>query len=229
MHFQLIWEYASPTEEPNFPSPTIHQCLQIIDIAIWDQLDIDWSNIETRYHMTLANLGLYSASLFLYSEIQRSLETLLAQNRAELLHDDGELDTEGLVRPGLVVKKLPEDIHLIIDILHDFDSFFGGEGITVNLDWCTPKVAALVDILLHYYTPTFQGIIFVQQRQVAFALSRILESTPRLEGKIRCSFLVGQGVDVQGLQNRYQGESRFSNPVKAFRDGKINICQSSLF
>jgi endoribonuclease Dicer len=225
----LIWEYASPTEEPNFPSPTIYQCLQIIDTAVWDQLDILWSNIETRYHMTLANLGPYSASLFLYSEIQRSLETLLAQNRAQLLHDDGEFDAEGVAHPGLVAKKLPEDIHLIIDILHDFDLLFDAQDIIVDLDWCTPKVAALVDILLHYYTSAFQGIIFVQQRQVAFALSRILESTPRLEGKIRCAFLVGQGVDAQGLQNRYQGESRFSNPVKAFRDGKVNIRQSPHF
>lgn len=164
----------------------------------------------------------------MYSEIQRSLEGLLAQNRAQLLHDDDELDADGLARPGLAAKKLPEDIHLIIDILHDYDSFFGGEDIIVNLEWCTPKVATLVDILLHFYAPAFQGIIFVQQRQVAFALSKILESTPRLEGKIRCAFLVGQGVDAQGLQNRYQGESKFSNPVKAFRDGKINICQSSI-
>ncbi|KAI6038416.1 hypothetical protein EDC04DRAFT_3022354 [Pisolithus marmoratus] len=39
--------------------------------------------------------------------------------------------------------------------------------ITVPLAWCSPKMKALTEVLLEYYTSTFHGIVFVEQCQVA--------------------------------------------------------------
>ncbi|KAF8968313.1 type III restriction enzyme [Flammula alnicola] len=227
---ELIKEYPFPPENFDYPSPTIYECFQVIDRPIWDQLDIPWSNIEVRYLATLYNLGPYCASLYLYLEIQHHIEGILIENKHKLMDDISELDEMDGVMPSSTPpsKKLPEDFFLILDILLDFKSFFPPNMMTsvipiaVNLDWCTPKVKVLVDILLEYHTATFQGIIFVEQRQVASSLSKVLQVIPELSGKIRCAFLVGQGVNSDGVSkqtDRYYDE----DPVKLFRKGVINI------
>ena len=72
----------------------------------------------------------------------------------------------------------------------------------------------------------FQGIIFVEQRQVASTLGRLPESVSELQGTIRCTHLVGQGINSEGVSrhfDRYQGDA-----VKLFRDKEINICMFHL-
>ncbi|KIK15716.1 hypothetical protein PISMIDRAFT_292156 [Pisolithus microcarpus 441] len=114
--------------------------------------------------------------------------------------------------------------------------------ITVPLAWCSPKVKALTEVLLEYYTSTFHGIVFVEQRQVATCLAKILGNVPELRGKIRCAELVGHGgghgsgrhnsgsggtrgkaavsvrADVKGM-----GLARQQDTVKMFRDGELNL------
>jgi endoribonuclease Dicer len=90
---------------------------------------------------------------------------------------------------------------------------------TIPLAWCSPNVESLVKVTLKY---TFQRIIFVEQRQVASTLGRLLETVSELQGTVRCAHLVGQGVNSEGVSryfDRYQGDA-----VKLFRDKEINIC-----
>ncbi|KAI6164182.1 hypothetical protein EDD17DRAFT_1562649 [Pisolithus thermaeus] len=114
--------------------------------------------------------------------------------------------------------------------------------ITVPLAWCSPKVKALTEVLLEYYTSTFHGIVFVEQRQVAACLAKILGNVPELRGKIQCMELVGHGgghgsgrhnsasggargkatvsvrADVKGM-----GLARQQDTVKMFREGELNL------
>ncbi|KAL4065225.1 hypothetical protein V8B97DRAFT_1946194 [Scleroderma yunnanense] len=114
--------------------------------------------------------------------------------------------------------------------------------ITVPLAWCSPKVKALTEVLLEYHTPMFHGIVFVEQRQVAACLAKILGNIPELRGKIRCAELVGHGgghgggrhgggngsgrgkgaasarADVKGM-----GLARQQDTVRMFKDGDINL------
>ncbi|KAI6111057.1 hypothetical protein F5141DRAFT_1112279 [Pisolithus sp. B1] len=107
--------------------------------------------------------------------------------------------------------------------------------ITVPLAWCSPKVKALTE-------STFHGIVFVEQRQVAACLAKILGNVPELRGKIRCAELVGHGgghgsgrhnsasggargkatvsvrADVKGM-----GLARQQDTVKMFREGELNL------
>ena len=127
-----------------------------------------------------------------------------------------------------------EEIKFVLDILKDFKSFFPSDStshdipIPVNLDWCTPKVKVLVDLLVEFGTkcPAFQCVIFVEQRQVASTLSKLLQVIPELNPRIKTAFLVGQGTGAEGIlksTDQYSGD-----PVKMFKDGLINVRESSI-
>jgi endoribonuclease Dicer len=94
----------------------------------------------------------------------------------------------------------------------------------VPLEWCTPQVKKLVELLVEHHTQSFQGIVFVEQRHVATALARLLPRIPVLQGKIKSAELVGHGASAaakalvkgMGVQNQ-------QDVVKSFRDGELNL------
>jgi endoribonuclease Dicer len=180
-----------------------------------------------RYYATLANLGPYPASLFLFVELQQYLSLTLKEykERIHIVDDMTDYDME----TGLSLqasKLLPSAFWEIRDILIDYESFFSDGSITndipisVNLEWCTPKIRVLVDILLAHYSHSFQGIVFVEQRQVAAILAKILPAISQLKGIIRSASLVGQGVGLEGISKT---SSNQGDAVKQFRKGDINL------
>ena len=178
--------------------------------------------METRYYNTLNNVGPYCASLFLFSEIRHLIENISRERDQDLFHSDEDTDPAS--------KKFPDEVTFIRDILEDLRPFFPADPaktipISVPLDWCTPKVKVLVDLLLecHVKDPAFQCVVFVEQRQVASTLSKILQAIPELTGRITSAFLVGQGVNSEGLSR--QSEHFNGDPVKMLKDGVINVCE----
>ncbi|KAF8881944.1 hypothetical protein CPB84DRAFT_1791372 [Gymnopilus junonius] len=228
---EFIKEFPPPPETfDDYPSPTIYQCFKVIDQRTWGQLDIPWTNIDLRYQVTLSNIGPYCASMFLYLEIQHHIMGIIAETKGKLLEDDDETRMEGVLWSSVSSPKaLPQEFYLIMDILLEFHSCFPTDitsttvPIPIPLDWCTPKVKVLVEILLAYLgrSPTFQCIIFVEQRQVASSLSKILPAIPELTDNIFCAFLVGEGVNSEGAST--QTNKHYGDPVKLFRDRKINV------
>lgn len=229
--FKLIRVYPRPPAEYKFPSPTLFQCLKVIDIGVWNQLDIPWASIENRYIVTLNDLGPYCASLFLYQEIHYHVSRIIIENKRSIIEKlDDIMEMEGILPVSIPsFSTLPDDFPVVVDILYEFEVIFP-TGATyqplsmpVTLDWCTPKVKLLIDILVHYcvHVPNFQCIIFVEQRQVASCLSGILPSIPELQGKIKCAFLTGQGTNSDGVSK--QTDRTYGDPVKLFRDREINI------
>lgn len=201
--------------------------LGVFDAALWDRLKIPWNNVEMRYHATLGNLGPYAASYFLYIEMQQHMARNVKENQ-EAMHIitcDTDMD---ILPPGLSdFTPLPPDFSVVQDILIDFERFFtdGSEQshipIPVPLNWCSPKVQTLVDILLAHYSPTFQGIVFVEQRQVAACLAKLLCAIPELNGIIKSKSLVGQGVGNDGVAKVMPGGQ--GDVVASFRKGDINL------
>jgi endoribonuclease Dicer len=176
---------------------------------------------------TLGNLGPYCASLFLYSEIQRLFRDIL-QGRPEQSHDSVDL----ILLDYKYQDSQEKEINFVLDILEDFQDFFPPDALScdspaaIGLDWCTPKVKVLVDLLLEFEakSSTFQCIIFVEQRQVASMLSKVLQVIPDLNSKIKSAFLVGQGVNSEGVTKHSDRNS--GNAVKMFKDGLINVRKS---
>ena len=161
-------------------------------------------------------------------EIQHHVEKILADNKLCLMaitSDDMDVDVN--VMPSKPVKNIPNDIFDIFEILKDFEAFFPGDfqpgkPSIALADWYTPKVHKVIEILKEYYTPTFQCIIFVEQRQDALCLARLLRSIPNLKEDIRCGYLMGNGTNNEGVSR--MADHLYGDPIKSFRERQINIC-----
>lgn len=177
--------------------------------------------------MTLYNLGPYCASLYLFLEVRHALKRIQSELHAPVAGGT-EMETVGPVSTLESSKKLlPEDVFLARDIISDFEGFFWDPEdpntvpVPVPAAWCTPKLEALRDVLLEFHTTNFQAIIFVEQRQVASCLSKVLPAMPELKDKIRSAHLVGQGVNSEGVSkttDMFHGDA-----VQAFRRREVNV------
>ncbi|KAF9452311.1 type III restriction enzyme [Macrolepiota fuliginosa MF-IS2] len=222
---EVIKIYPIPPETYSSHEPNLFQCLSVVPLTIWDRLEVPWSNVAMRHDMTLYNLGPYCASLYLFLEIWHALKRMPPGLHAP---DSMEIETaEFIPASGAPRKTPPEGMSLIRDILSDFEGFFWDPvdpntvPVPVPAAWCTPKLNALRDVLLEFYTTKFQVIIFVEQRQVASCLSKVLSAIPELKDKIRSAHLVGQGVNSEGVSkttDMYHGDA-----VQAFRKGEVNV------
>jgi endoribonuclease Dicer len=195
-----------------------------------------------KYHVTRNSLGPYCADLYLYHDIKARISQIINDLEASI-KDKPRINYDGDAYPGMDMDAssettivIPPDLEQIDFILCEFRPFFEDDSmppvvpITVPLAWCSPKVKALAEVLLEHCSPTFQGIVFVEQRQVAACLAKILSCIPELRGSIRCAELVGHGgghghrgkhaatANVKGM-----GLARQQDVVKSFRDGTLNL------
>lgn len=185
-----------------------------------------WEKIRQRYIVTLNSLGPYGADLFLYMDFKQRIHNIINQSRPpdpfvhEIKQFDMDIDEHHL--------PLAADVIEIETILSEYQPFFADQSddvpIPIPLHWCTPKIQVLVDILRESAESSFQGIIFVEQRQVASCLAKMLPQIPELQGLIRCAELVGHGGQNSGnMQARGMGLARQQDVVQSFRDKEINL------
>ncbi|KAJ2922465.1 hypothetical protein H1R20_g14630, partial [Candolleomyces eurysporus] len=225
---EVIHQYPyPPTTYEDYPKPTLFEALKTFEVndpVLFEQLDIPWSKVEMRYYMTLNNLGPYCASLYLFAEMQHHMSAALIKAKdvlaANSQNDAMELD----VAPS---KCPPIGMFDILDIQDDFAPFFESAEsdsalpIPVPMTWCSPKIRALVDIIQTHRKENFQCIIFVEQRQVASCLAKVLEVIPDLQGFVKCAHLVGQGVNSEGVSNQMHAFK--GDPIKLFREKTANV------
>ncbi|KAJ7168309.1 hypothetical protein C8R43DRAFT_983912 [Mycena crocata] len=192
---EMVKRYPSPPMEYDFPSPTLWTCLDVFKTTLCG-LNISWDDIERRYTSTLVNLGPYCASVYLYLEMNLWL--------AQFSETDVDMNSSEMVQ--------------VQDIMGVYDHL--STSLPVPLEWCSPKIRVLVEILLAHKSSTFQGIIFVEQRQVALCLATVLPRIPALRDAIRCAELVGYG-GTQAVTRNIGSSSQ--NTLQLFREGKINL------
>ncbi|KAL0947558.1 hypothetical protein HGRIS_013651 [Hohenbuehelia grisea] len=235
---EIIHEYPpAPKIYPEYPTFLL-SALQAF-VPLYAALDIPWSNIETRYTVTLYSIGPYCAELYVFEEMRSRLAHAL-----DLATVTGRfVDSE-----ALDVQSILED-YMAFFVLNDSDPLISSGSFstlpkTVPLAYCTPKVESLVTLLIDHQdsftspsvpTPTsspprFQAIIFVDQRQIAVALARVLPCIPELSGRFRCAELLGQGTGLDGgpkglsgSTGGTNGENAKKDVVKMFRDGELDI------
>jgi endoribonuclease Dicer len=186
-------------------------CLSVFK-KTFSNLNMGWDDIERRYATTLLNLGPYGSSLYLWLEINHRI----SQFREIGGFSDDSYPPEASSSQSL----LAELVH-IQDILAAFDHLSGS--LPVCLKWCSPKIKTLVDILLSRASQTSQCIIFVEQRQVAVCLARMLPCIPVLCDVVRCAELVGQGDGTDGVSKNLS--HTIQNTLQLFREGRINLSE----
>ncbi|EGO21809.1 hypothetical protein SERLADRAFT_441040 [Serpula lacrymans var. lacrymans S7.9] len=237
---EVIKEFSPPSDTYDYLYPTLWDCLSLFTNAV--EINIPVDKLHMKYQMTRNSLGAFSADLFLYTDIKTRLihfidELESSQNETFLGLDgfDHHIDVdESSESAQSQFPAISPDLEQIDAILSEFRPFFdsGTEvpavPIPVPLAWCTPKVNALVEVLLEHYSPTFHAIVFVEQRQVAACLAKILPCIPELRGYVRCAELVGHGANhghgpVVNSNARGMGLARQQDTVELFRQGKLNL------
>lgn len=219
--------FPPPPQDYNYPTPLLWEALSVFDLFRTVELEnCSWPDIDRRYNVTLNNLGPYPASLYLYTEITHIITRLFAIYRGTEDSEDSKLVVP---RQQSSPQEIPSELFDIADVLVDYQSYFSHIEdpsilpISISLDWCTPKVRTLVEVLLAHHSPTFQGIIFVEQRQVAACLARILPHIPDLAGLMQCGAFVGGVASAHDRVSRHAGLGNQEQVVRAFREKKLNL------
>ncbi|KAI0320295.1 hypothetical protein OF83DRAFT_1053342 [Amylostereum chailletii] len=224
---EVIHEYPSPPEVyPSYAIPSLWHLLQVQGIL--ENEDIPWAEIRRRYDAALNSLGIFGAEQYMHSD--------LCVRAPGLVEHNGQDEMETLRRKFLTIgtqyneddSKMPvsKEVQALCDTLEDLRAFFEDEGDlpapwTFNMEWCTPKVAALVDILVQPRSSDFHGIVFVDQRHIALHLAKLLNRIPHLRGLVRAAELVGHGGADELAVGMHSNRQR--EVVQAFRDGDINL------
>ncbi|KAK0458512.1 P-loop containing nucleoside triphosphate hydrolase protein [Desarmillaria tabescens] len=223
---ETIQIYPPPPLRPSCPISTLWASLTVFDIMQYSDIEVPWAEIERRYRVTLHNLGPFSASLYLHAEMWHQIRTLILQNSSFISESAAGETVEVVTAPA--PKELPAEVYHIAEILLDFQSFFILESnptcspLPIPLEWCTPKIKTLVDVILAHHSSTFQGIVFVEQRQTAMCLAKLLPNIPQLNGLVRCADLVGHGVNSEGVSKDITTANQ-GEVVKSFRAKEINL------
>lgn len=246
----MIKRYSPPPDNYLYLNPSLWDTLSLFQS---DDIDISWSKLQMKYHVTRNSLGPYSADLFVYHEVRTRVNQLLLEfdapddhivNPFDIQEDRMDVDDPPSHRN---TPSIPVALEQVDSILSDFKPFFEDLStsppavpIPVPLAWCTPKIKALTEVLLEYHTPTFHGIVFVEQRQVAACLAKVLSKIPELRDRIRCAELVGHGGGhgtrgkagsnasaTSGVNVKGMGLARQQDTVKSFRksyeEGGLNL------
>ncbi|KAH7928196.1 P-loop containing nucleoside triphosphate hydrolase protein [Leucogyrophana mollusca] len=231
---EIIKEYFPSPENYLYLHPSLWDCLSLFD----HDIDLPWDKLEMKYHATRNSLGPYCADLFLYHDVKgRVLQILNDLEAAAKESEPVGFDDDAYYRmdPKRTFD-IPPNLEQIDSILSEYSAFFEDPAsplavpIPVPLAWCSPKVKALAEVLLEHHSETFHGIIFVEQRQIAACLAKILSCIPELRGRIRCAELVGhgsghnhRGKQAASASTKGMGLARQQDIVRGFRDGSLNL------
>lgn len=226
-------EYARGPQSYDYLQPTLRQCLEVFSGSP-ELAKTSWDKIFIRHISTSAVLGPYAADLYVYQEMVPKVLKLKLEVRRnqEMLRLNGiKYDnlSEELIAQTIDID-VGDDLRMVDLILNDFAPFFAplpdlymAVPISVPEAWCSSKLLALVEIILEHYTATFQGIVFVEQRQVASTIAMILPRVPCLIDKVRCAHLLGNC----GSNSEYggTGQPKQIDIAKMFKAGELNLRQ----
>ena len=212
-------------EYPTYPVPTLWNRCDTIPHS--SNVAIPWMKIQTRYRVAYESLGPYGAEMFLHAELKQQVRYLL---------DTAVPNGGPFPELGPQHLRLNEDnnksclvgkLNHISQLLAQYDEHFADPtGQPLDPSWCTPKVMALVGILLANHHENFQSIVFVEQRHVATSLAELISRLPNTTGRLRCAVLLGHGAtdnsatSIKGMPTRVQGDV-----VQMFRQREVNLRQ----
>ena len=209
---------ASPETYPNYLSPIIEQLDSTDLLKLFDE---EFASFYVRLKATLDALGPFGADYFTYSSLVAKAAALQEEEPPFVPlnlpgYNPAVLD---IVSPHEASGKNRMDSDFMAKlqlVLQGFERRVA-QGVTDSLEILSPKVIELVNVLNESKTPSFHGIIFVDQRQVARTLSWLLKQIPSVQSWIECSELIGHN-DINGMGIKEQQET-----VQLFREGKLNL------
>nr|GAT53713.1 predicted protein [Mycena chlorophos] len=178
---------------------SLETCLDVFASTL-ARLGLDWDSVLRRHNHTRRSLGAHCASLCMHLQVSYHFHNMDIDEQAL-----EELDNELLAIRSILGAYRPTSEALPLEL-------------------CSSKLRALCEVLLEHFSTnsTMQGIVFVEQRQTAACLARVLPLIFELRGILRCGGLFGQkegGTAFSWLA----GESSTEETILAFRERRINL------
>ncbi len=206
---------ARPELWPEYPTPWLwHECTQFLESS--SGID-DIERRRGKYHALFDAIGPYGADYWIFLELQKAIEGRKDPDAAiiELQRRNSNqiyLDSDSGLRGAREIL----DRHKVR--FQDDWPF--------HCSWMSPKLIALLEVLISTEQEGFQGIIFTDQRHVATILSWVLQRLPETRGWIRCAPLTGHGIsggryaELSGAGMHFK---RQHDIVAQFRNGSLNL------
>lgn len=187
--------------------------------------------IETRYFVTLEELGPFAADIYLASYLDTALSTYIGKNSYDYLIEREFLVNTPSLSPEISssdpLRVDAADILTMKELLEEFTSEgLQEESFVVPNEWISPKLRILVNELCARRHNSFQCMIFVEQRQIAVTLAWILSRISELKSWIFPGAIIGHGggrsASIQGMVYKKQKQT-----LDFFRSGAYNLLVST--
>lgn len=199
---EVMKEYAALEESHgnDYPLPPLRSYLGALDLT--ETLDNLWSSVVARYEHTLQNVGIHCAELYLFDEMNcRTTTASMAIMNLTGNSSSSSPDSE-------VVRDIVASYRLLWNDFAD---------VPLDVNWLSPKLRALIDVISENHTPALQAIVFVQQRQVAYCLARVMNMIPALQDKVKCDALTG------GNESSFSLSTDWKQVIDSFRRKELNL------
>ena len=216
---------------PSYYKPTLWERLASPKL-IKDDPKLNAKSLQGRYEATFDALGPAGADYFLSSHIlvvweghaRRAIAISSSPSRKPLLYVDSadtessSMDGDGDLSPGF---------RRAMEVLSKFQKRLLSDTRALPTEWLSPKLQAVVDILVEHRSESFQGMIFVDQRQIVKALCWILGRIAETKDWIRCGALTGHGEQAtEGEKIKGMGINAQREVVQSFKAGDLNLCKA---
>ncbi|KZV70597.1 P-loop containing nucleoside triphosphate hydrolase protein [Peniophora sp. CONT] len=224
-------DYTTIAAYPELPRVLCDVVLSTLQDHVDTELAEQLEKMANRYHTTYGLLGYYAAEMGLYTDLSDVFN--------EVLKAVAQIDTvtlrrrylEGSVFPGSGEGPTPvidECLYALHDVLREHDHYFSSPVFRAplwpfSIEWISPRLQNLVDLLIAKHTPALKGMIFVQERHTAVFMTEILNRTPALQDLIKARYLVGIGQGSGEIGGRTMSASEQRRVVEAFRGGDTNL------
>jgi endoribonuclease Dicer len=189
-------------------------------------------NLELRYDVTVAEIGPYGADFYLSTHLRALVADLVRKHQYDYMVTQAD-QAQTVSLDELSVDSRASDLSSALiqveNILEQFRQSMTFDDSNIILpEWLSPKLRVLVSILTERRSSSFQGIIFVEQRQVAATLAWILPRIPELRGWITTGALIGHGTK-RGVNSSSQGmeDKKQREVLNSFRVGTSNLLIST--
>lgn len=190
------------------------------------QLNVE--TLERRQRHTLESTGPAGADYFVLMHAKKVVEEHafpLSITVSSLSGSPKKYNSKA--RGASVNSELPAQIERLRQVVSAYERRLLFDRRPFPCDWVSPKLQLAVEILAKHRSDTFQGIVFVSQRQLAVTISWILSRLPETREWIRCGELTGHGDPSTGNNEgaKGMGLNAQREVVQSFKDKKLNLCK----
>lgn len=229
---ETIVQYVSTG---SYPTYNHRLWKKLADHSLLDNPILVADKVETRYMVTFNELGPFAADIYLATYLNTILSHhTLSNPYTGLMGPDYMSSFSTLAYPELPpessaesLQQIAQDMLTMKRLLTEFVSHgFQQESFVVPNEWLSPKLRTLVSELCARRHNSFQGMIFVEQRQIAVTLAWILSKISELKSWIFAGAIVGHGTSrlnsTQGMIDKKQKQT-----INSFRTGVYNVLVST--